>query len=59
MKKVTLCGLIGVIVITLVHLYEVISSLNAEYYDPHQDIVPDIISLVGWFGVVFFFVELY
>lgn len=59
MKKATLVGLIGVVIITLISLYYVITNLTAEHPVPIKYIIPNIISLVGWCGLVYFFVELY
>lgn len=59
MKKATLIGLIGVIVITLINLYYVIANLISEYSVPIQYIIPNILSFMGWCGLVYFFFELY
>lgn len=59
MKKATLCGLVGVIVITLINLYYVIRTLTADYSLSFEYLIPNILSLVGWCALVYFFAELY
>lgn len=59
MKKATLIGLIGVIVVALVNLYYLIRNLTSDWEVPAEYIIPNILSIVGWCGLVYFFFELY
>ena len=59
MKKATLVGLVGVIIITLLQVFYLIRNLTEDYSIPAEYIIQNIIGLAGWCGISYFFIELY
>lgn len=59
MKKATLCGTIGVIINLLLQLFWTVSDFAGTAYDISVARFTELIGMVGWLLIGYFFVELY